>query len=74
MSREELHMLANEVFSNALSVIVRTAAKTNAAEAMAAFLEEELSKARKELQEAGRSQEDKGKMQLFMYYGLYLMF
>lgn len=58
-------MLANEVFSNALSVIVRTAAKAREAEAMTAFLEEETSTARKELQEAGRSQEDKGKMQLF---------
>lgn len=76
ISREELHMLATEVVSKVLSMIDRIVTERKAAEAMTAFLEEALSKTRKELQEAGRSQEeseDKGKMQLFMYYGLYLI-
>lgn len=76
LPREELHFLAKEVVSHALSLINRRVARSNAAEAMAASLEEELSQARQELREMGRSQEeseDKGKMQLFMCYGLYLI-
>lgn len=76
LPREELQLLVKVVVSRALSLIHRRVARSNAAEAMVASLEEELSKARQELRETGRSQEeseDKGKMQLFMCYGPYLI-
>lgn len=76
ISNEEFRMAVREICSNALFLLDREESRRIASEVRVTFLTERLSKARQKLQEARRSQEeseDKGKMQLFMYYGLYLI-